>query len=557
MIPIQGMICFFLVGFTPLCATTYYVSIHGNDSNQGSEITKAWRTLSRASEQKYDAGDRISLVGPHVYSGGLRLMGIQGTAKSPIVVSSLSSDALATIDARGFRDGVYLENCSHVKVHDLKITGDGRPPIQSTKGKVMRCGVKVVVSESEDYESIILERLNIHHIFYNDLGLKRGSDEVRTANGTQSYGWGIRLINSSPKSSMGTLRHIVIKDCSIVDVAHTGIKFTTRGGGFLDVAVHGNRVLQTGGPGIQLSGVHDGHFHHNIVDRSGSNDDSRKWGRGSGLWTWDVNRILIEHNRFTRAHGPGDSAGAHIDFNSNDVIMQYNFSALNAGGFCEILGNNFRCSYRYNISVNDGHRIKGQNDAFQNGKILWLSGYTGRGSKKHGPYHSYIYNNTIYVSEDHIPFPKVSFFPKARGILITNNIFHISTRIGLVEGDQSQHINKQGLMGREFPDGHHLASKMAPVIFKNNLFLRADVWPTSSILKDTAPLVGDPMFLSGGGLEVSDYMPQVKELIRDRGLRVEALDGEGSELYLGMKVEKDILGAPIRGLPDLGAIEVP
>ena len=26
------------------------------------------------------------------------------------------------------------------------------------------------------------------------------------------------------------------------------------------------------------------------------------------------------------------------------------------GGFCEILGDNINCGYRYNISVNDGYR---------------------------------------------------------------------------------------------------------------------------------------------------------------------------------------------------------
>ena len=65
------------------------------------------------------------------------------------------------------------------------------------------------------------------------------------------------------------------------------------------------------------------------------------------------------------ANGPADSAGCHIDFNCDNVIVQYNLSVSNAGGFIEILGNNYNCSYRYNVSVNDGHRIKGKNNAFR------------------------------------------------------------------------------------------------------------------------------------------------------------------------------------------------
>jgi hypothetical protein len=29
----------------------------------------------------------------------------------------------------------------------------------------------------------------------------------------------------------------------------------------------------------------------------------------------------------------------------------------------EILGNNYNCMYRYNLSINDGHRIKGTDGA--------------------------------------------------------------------------------------------------------------------------------------------------------------------------------------------------
>ena len=43
-------------------------------------------------------------------------------------------------------------------------------------------------------------------------------------------------------------------------------------------------------------------------------DDTRKWGRGSGLWTWGSSFALISNNKFQNANGPADSAGCHIDF---------------------------------------------------------------------------------------------------------------------------------------------------------------------------------------------------------------------------------------------------
>eukprot|EP01031_Cornospumella_fuschlensis_P016501 gene16501-20170_t len=179
-----------------------------------------------------------------------------------------------------------------------------------------------------------------------------------------------------------------------------------------------------------MSGVRGGVFTALHVDGSGSTKDTRNWGRGSGLWTWGTSDVVIEKSQFLNANGPGDSAGVHIDYNCRNVIVQYNLSANNAGGFCEILGNNFNCAYRYNVSVNDGHRIKGKDGAFQDGKTFWLSGYTGGKSPRRGPTNTYFYNNTIYVGDEIVA--KVAVAPTAEGVLIANNIFHFSGRSQMV-----------------------------------------------------------------------------------------------------------------------------
>src|SRR5690606_37572054 len=161
---------------------------------------------------------------------------------------------------------------------------------------------------------------------------------VKTANGTQHYGWGIRFMNESADA---TLEDIKITGCTISNTSHTGLKFTAKNYGIRDIEVLNNRITNTGGPGVQMSGVKKGIVRNNTINGSGSSNDSRNWGRGSGLWTWSTADVLIEKNAFLNAKGPGDSAGCHIDYNCNDVVVQYNFSANNAGGFCEILGNNY------------------------------------------------------------------------------------------------------------------------------------------------------------------------------------------------------------------------
>lgn len=45
-----------------------------------------------------------------------------------------------------------------------------------------------------------------------------------------------------------------------------------------------------------MLGVKEGKISQNLVSYSGSKDDFRKWGRGSGLWIWNFVDIIIEWN---------------------------------------------------------------------------------------------------------------------------------------------------------------------------------------------------------------------------------------------------------------------
>ena len=133
-------------------------------------------------------------------------------------------------------------------------------------------------------------------------------------------------------------------------------------------------------------------------------------------------------------NGPADSAGCHIDFNCNDVIVQRNLSLSNAGGFIEVLGNNYNCSYRYNLSINDGYRIKGEGNNFQEGKTFWLIGFAGKNNTRTGPFYTYIYNNTIYTKASILS--KIAVDKASNGVLVANNILHVEGDSKLVLGDQ-------------------------------------------------------------------------------------------------------------------------
>lgn len=542
---------FFSIGLLLLCGTsqaaTYYLHPNaGDDARDGLSPAAPWKSLERIKTARLQPGDRVLLARGQTFSGQLSLVGVAGTLEAPIVVSSYfaapgNDKARATIDGRGFVAAVHLRNSRHIEVTDLIVTADGGGlrPGQPPKAD-MRCGVLVEADAAGTYEGFLLTKLLVRDVSFEEPGFVRPQADVNTANGTTRYGWGIRFI---VKSAEARLRGVTVTDCQIENVNHTGLKFTAPSNGIQNVRVERLRVLHSGGPGVQMSGVQGGHFSQLHVDHSGSTRDTRNWGRGSGLWTWSSSDIVIEQSQFLNANGPGDSAGVHIDYHCRNVVVQYNLSANNAGGFCEVLGNNFNCAYRYNISVNDGHRVKGRDGAFQEGKTYWLSGYTGGKSPRRGPTHTYFYNNTIYVSEAIVA--KMAVGPTAEGVLIANNIFHITGRSGMVPGDQFR------------ADAKATAGGVKNVIFENNLFLRADNWPTEVGIVDRAPLVGDAGFVNAGGLKLADYTPRNTALVKNRGIRIAKLPGDELGLKIGLEAAHDILGHAITGQPDLGAIELP
>ena len=525
----------------------YIDSKHGDDTHQGTSKERPWKSFAPLKSVQLIRGGKILLANGSIFSTALILKNIDAKAHAPLIISNYSKSTASNSKKPFIRvtnkpEAIRIENCSNTTVSNLKVSAQKEEATTHKKENYkMRCGVFIKITKPGHYSGISLDHLDVENVFMNSPGIIRSANEVKTANGKQEYGWGIRVINRQKKA---VLESITIQNTRVRNVAHTGIKFTAfkpinEQYGLRKITINNNDVQRTGGPGIQMSGVQHAHVFKNTVNQSGSNDDSRKWGRGSGLWTWSSENVLIEHNRFTNANGPGDSAGAHIDFNCKNIIVQYNFSANNAGGFCEILGNNYNCAYRYNISVNDGFRVKGENNAFQEGKLFWLSGYVGSKART-GPFNSYFYNNTMYVSKPIVS--KIAIDKEAKGVLIANNIFYLENTSELVKGDQ---YNPEKNSNKTIQN----------VVFTNNLFLHESAWP-NNLLNQQISFFGNPKFTNNGGAEIVHYTPKDRKLVQNKGIHIPKIPNDSIGIVGGMQLEKDILGNYINGLPDLGAIEI-
>ena len=524
--------------------TYYFDAIAGNDSHDGLSPEQPFQSLELLHSIQLKSGDRILLANGSTFLGHIPVLGFFGEDGLEITnykPPGSSSQERPRIDASGYVSGIFIENSSNISISNLSITAEGGKILKtygaSTAG--MRCGILVHIKSDRIFKNINIENIEIESVYYESTGFNRGKDEVTTPNGTESYGWGIRFLNTS---NNGQLTDITISRSTIENVSHSGIRFNNSSQQkFKEITINNNRLYKTGGPGIVLLRCENAIVSENNISYSGSPEDSRNWGRGSGLWTWGSSTVLIDKNTFSYANGPADSAGCHIDFNCSDVIVQRNLSFSNAGGFIEILGNNYNCAYRYNVSINDGFRVKGEGNNFQEGKTFWLSGYAGKNNTRTGPFNSYIYNNTIYTKAAIIS--KIAVDNVSRGILVANNIFHIEGDSKLVLGDQYR------------PDEGGTAT-IENITFTHNIFLKDDYWPEEVLIQPTNSISGDVLFLNKGEGDVIDYTPTDVELVKNKGIHIPKIEGDEKGLYLGFPLREDILGNTIIGVPDIGAIEL-
>ncbi|MCM5664035.1 right-handed parallel beta-helix repeat-containing protein [Galbibacter mesophilus] len=521
-------------------ATDYYIHpFIGSNENSGLTSKKPFKTLSALEKINFKPGDTIFIAANTIHYGNIEITDYSGKKGNPLVITSFNwtsnkdTTSKAIINFKGLANGLLLENSNNIIISNLTLTGNGHNGTANPNG--MSCGVLLKTNRNGTSQNITLNGLSIYDVFNKNTNFQRGANEVMTANGTQAYGWGIRIISSEDSK----IKNVSIKNSSIQNVSHTAIKLTGKQRNISEVEILNNHVSYSGGPGIQMSNATQVLVRGNTVEYSGSNNDSRKWGRGSGLWTWSSTDILIEKNKFLFANGPADSSGAHIDFNCNNVIIQYNLSAYNAGGFCEILGNNYNCIYRYNISINDGHRVKGKNGAFQEGKIFWLSGYQGKNNKRKGPVNTYFYNNTIYTNGSYTP--KIAIEQSSKGIFIANNIFALKGKTQLVMGDQYNPEKKSDEIAKN-------------IVFSNNLYLTENSWPDNIYPKDQNPIYGDSGFKNEGSLTIDNYIPKNKTFVK-QGIKILPLPQDDFRTAEDLNVPKDYLDRPTNNLEFIGAIK--
>ena len=446
---------------------TYYVdNAEGDDINTGLTSQQPWKTLSKVNSVVFEPGDEILFKAGTTYVGQLKPQG-SGEENWPIIVDQYGIGSKPLIDGTGWLAAVHLEGLQHWEVNNMEVINNAGTAME-TEAETKRYGVYLRADKTGTRRHITLRDLYIHDIFAT--GVEHG------------VGVGIESDGEEEKTNY---EEILIENCHIETTSTHGIWLHHKNWWHPNpiftynenIIIRNNVLENIGGTGFQPNHCKQMLIENNTVE-SGQPGSNQK-GRGSGFWNWHCEDVTVQFNTFMHARGEGDSCGAHVDIGNINTTIQYNLSYDNAGGFVEILGDSYNTIYRYNISINDGWRIKGVDGASQHGHMLWLGGWTGSGSPNRGPFNSHIYNNTIYLAPGLTT--RILLEDTAQDAYFRNNIFYAD-----------------GTVVDENPD-----SAALNVNFDYNLYI--ELFP-ATLPEETKGIIADPLLVNPGGLTTMDYM---------------------------------------------------
>ncbi len=580
--------------------TIYIDAEAGDDSADGSTQESAIKTIARLSEIGIAAGDQVLLKGGDtVYSGMISLSDIDNSAAGSYIHIGSYGDQKAKISIDGYEAAIYASNVSNLIISDLKIVGGDADAVGSF---TQRCGIYVEANNANEIEGIAIDNVDIRNIYFytsyaNDVPDSRPCAEWDTANET-NYGWGIR----ARAYGYGSITGFDIDGCNVNGVSHTGIKINgTRNGEvevtgkIFDLSVTNCNLATTGGPGSQYSQVYGGYMGDCSTVNPGSRSDRRMWGRGSGMWLDHCEGFLFEKSLFEGSQGIADCCGAHIDIYNKNITIQHCLSRNNAGGFVEVLGKSYNCTYRYNVSINDGWRNKNDvmqyplwlvtdptNPIMNNGCLVTVNGLDPADDQYEGPYNTYIYNNTIVCAkktDEGYTNPLIfELATSASGVLVMNNIFWIEEQMSTSWSNHSYDGSKFINNAYDFRVADELNSSGSVIVrdmteseiadlnftIKNNLYrlydasmpngesaLPAAASGSENSYKDENALGGDPLFANADGTDAESVIPSASDII-NQGMDISMLSGDAVGVYGGMSVESDMFGNVIT-TPIVGA----
>lgn len=319
----------------------YYISLNGNDNNDGQSIITAWRSIEKINNTVLKAGDKVLFEGGGIFKGNIQLDSLDGgTAEYPLIISSFGTKPAIINSGEG--RGLFAYNCEGIKVSKLSFQGNG-------VGKNKQNGIEFYT----DYTS-----KSLHFIEIDSCDIK----------GFHKYG----ILISGDKSDTSGYRNVKITHTSASENGEAGIGSLSKypriphksfylayNKAFNNRGIP-DKTQNHSGNGIVMAGI-DGLMIENCEAYENGADNRCIGGGPVGIWLWMCKNGIIQSSESHHNHAgmTKDGGGFDIDGGATDCIIRNCYSHDNEGA--GYLLAQFDCPLKFrnnkiinNISKNDG-----------------------------------------------------------------------------------------------------------------------------------------------------------------------------------------------------------
>ena len=424
--------------------TTYYVdSKGGNDSNDGTSESKAFKTLDKVNGLNLEPGDTVLLKKGSVFEDQALKFTKEdsGTAEAPVKVSTYGEGNRPQINTNGHglwelnygtpldnqnhkwkgtvSSSILIEDAEYLEIEGLELTNDRNSATDTEKDKAYndayamdRTGVAGVAKDNGTVDHIVLNDLYIHNVTGNvyNKHMTNGGIYFIVAKPTNEGETGIARYND-----------IQIRNCSLDTVNRWGIavgytyqwrQFTT--GALSDatmakyassnVVIENNYLNHVGGDAITTMYLDRPMVQYNVsenaseqinfkdysknqpsLDANGNVNGTQGVGAGrvaAGIWPWKCKNAIFQYNECFRTLNAsnGNGDGQPWDADYGDgTNYQYNYSHGNTASTIMFCGGE---------SINNTFRYN--ISQYEDMGPLDPAGNSGN---------CQVYNNTFYIKE--------------------------------------------------------------------------------------------------------------------------------------------------------------
>ena len=483
--------------------TTYYVdSKGGNDSNDGTSESKAFKTLEKVNGLNLEPGDTVLLKKGSVFEDQALKFTKEdsGTAEAPVKVSTYGEGKRPQINTNGHgqwelnygnpldnqnhkwkgtvSSSILIEDAEYLEIEGLELTNDRESSTDTEKDKkyndadaMDRTGVAGVAKDNGTVDHIVLNDLYIHDVTGNvyNKHMTNGGIYFIVAKPTNEGETGIARYND-----------VQIRNCSLNKVNRWGIAvgYTYQWGQFQtgelpdatmakygssNVVIENNYLNHVGGDAITTMYLDRPLIQYNVsenaaeqintkdysknqpsLDANGNPNGTQGVGAGrvaAGIWPWKCKNAIFQYNECfkTLNAASGNGDGQPWDADYGDgTNYQYNYSHGNTASTIMFCGPE---------SVNNTFRY----NISQNEDMGPLDPAGNSGNCQ-------VYNNTFYIKEG-----LNTIWHRSHGnggpVDMENNIFYFAG-------------NTQATVNNWNPSGNKT--------FSNNLFYNVSTYPNDA-----------------------------------------------------------------------------